>query len=146
MATSFTRLIYAMGFGAVMTVGAAHADENALPPPLAQQLSALIQGSVGGNIDPGIYTLAVQNPGYSDEIACISVQFFGQADLVEQQILAGISDPVQRAAVSTAVSACSQKDVAGGYGVAKTSFNQGIVGGDVNTLSNTQDVVSPARP
>jgi len=146
MATSFTRLIYAIGFGAISTVGAAHADENALPPPLAQQLSALIQGSVGGNIDPGIFALAAQNAGYSDEIACISVQFFGQSEAIEQQILQGISDPEQQAAVSTAVAACSQKDVAGGYGVAIASFNQGIIGGDVNTLSNTQDNTSPVSP
>lgn len=146
MATSFTRLIYAMGFGAVMTVGAAHADENALPPPLAQQLSALIQSSMGGNVDPGIYALAAQNPGYSDEIACISVQFFGQPETIEQNILQGVSDPEQQAAVSSAVMACSQKDVAGGYGVAIASFNQGIIGGDVNTLSNTQDNTSPVSP
>lgn len=146
MAASFTRLIYAMGFGAVMTIGAAHADENALPPPLAQQLSALIQSSMGGNIDPGIYVLAAQNPGYSDEIACISVQFFGQPDTILQNINQNISDPEQQAAVSTAVSACSQKDVAGGYGVAIASFNQGLIGGDVNTLSNTQDTTSPVSP
>jgi hypothetical protein len=129
-----------------MTVGAAHADENALPPPLAQQLSALIQGSMGGNIDPGIFALASQNPGYSDEIACISVQFFGNPGLIEQQILSGVTDPEQQAAVSSAVQACSQKDVAGGYGVAKASFNQGIAGSDVNTLSNTQDSASPTTP
>ena len=146
MASTFTRLIYVMGFGASLTIGAAHADDSALPPPLAQQLSALIQGSVGGNIDPGIYVLASQNPGYSDEIACISVQFFGQADVIKQQILAGISDPGQQQAVSTAISACSQQDVAGGYGAAKASFNQGIIGGDVNTLSNTQDTTSPISP
>lgn len=146
MAASFARLIYAMGFGAILTVGAAHADENALPPPLAQQLSALIQGSVGGNIDPGIYALAAANPGFSDEIACISVQFFGQPDAIKAQILQNISDPGQQAAVVTAVSACSQKDVAGGYGVAIASFNQGIIGGDVNTLSNTQDNTSPVSP
>lgn len=146
MATSFTRLIYVMGFGASLSIGAAHADESALPPPLAQQLSALIQGSMGGNIDPGIYQLASQNPGYSDEIACISVQFFGQADAIQQNILAGISDPAQQAAVSSAVQACSQKDVAGGYGVAKASFNQGIIGSDTNTLSNTQDNTSPVAP
>ena len=146
MATSFARLIYAMGFGAVMTVGAAHADDNALPPDVAQQLSALIQGSAGGNIDPGIYALAAQNPGFSDEIACISVQFFGQAKTIEQNILQNIQDPEQQAAVSTAVSACAQKDVAGGYGVAIASFNQGIIGGDMNTLSNTQDNASPVSP
>ncbi len=146
MATSFTRLIYAMGFGVVLTAGAASAEENALPPPLAQQLSALIQGSVGGNVDPAIFTLAAQNPSYSDEIACISVQFFGQPEVIEQQILAGVTDPEQQAAVSSAVMACSQQDVAGGYGVAKTSFNQGIIGGDVNTLSNTQDGTSPVAP
>lgn len=146
MTTTFTRLIYVMGFGALLTVGAAHADENALPPPLAQQLSALIQSSMGGNVDPGIYALAAQNPGYSDEIACISVQFFGQPDVIQQNIVQNISDPEQQAAVITAVSACSQKDVAGGYGVAITSFNQGLVGGDVNTLSNTQDNTSPVSP
>jgi hypothetical protein len=146
MATTFTRLIHVMGFGAFLSVGAAHAEENVLPDQLAQQLSALIQSSVGGNIDPGIFVLASQNPPYSDEIACISVQFFGRPDLIEEQILAGISDPQQQAAVSTAVRACSQKDVAGGYGVAIASFNQGLVGGDVNTLQNTQDNVSPSAP
>lgn len=101
---------------------------------------------MGGNVDPGIYVLASQNPGYSDEIACIAVQFFGQADTIEQNVLQGISDPAQQAAVSSAVMACSQKDVAGGYGVAIASFNQGIIGGDVNTLSNTQDSTSPIAP
>jgi hypothetical protein len=146
MATSFTRLIHVMGFGAILTAGVAHAEENVLPDPLAQQLSALIQSSLDGSIDPGIFALASQNPAYSDEIACISVQFFGQPELIQEQILQGISDPQQQQAVSTAVQACSQKDVAGGYGAAIASFNQGLVGGDVNTLSNTQDTTSPIAP
>ncbi|MBI1180267.1 MAG: hypothetical protein GC201_06885 [Alphaproteobacteria bacterium] len=146
MAKSFTRLI-STGFGALLVIGAAHAAENALPDPLAKQLSDLIQGSVAvGQINPAIYTLAISNPDYADEIACISVQFFGQPDVIEQQILQGISDPDQQKAVDTAVKACSEKEVAGGYGVALATFNEGLRGGGLNTLSNTQDNVSPVEP
>ena len=146
MATSFTRLIFCMGFGAMVGIGTAHAEGDVLPDSLAQQLSTLIQGSVGGEINPGIYQLAYGNPEYADEIACIAVQFFGNPAAIEGNILSGLDDPDQKQAVATAVSACSEREVAGGYGEAVESFNQGLSGGGLNTLSSTQDSVSPVAP
>ena len=121
------------------------ASADTLPPNVADQLTQIIESS-GGQLNPAIYTLAGQNPTYADQIACISVMYFGNPGAIEEGMLGAVSGPNEQAAISDAVRACSQRDVAGGYGKAAERFLSSIAPNNLNTLSLTVDSVSPIAP
>ena len=68
-----------MGF----SVGTLSIGVNAaqIPQEVADQISSLIAASPDG-INPGLYSLAGNNPDYAGDIACSVIQYYGQASTV----------------------------------------------------------------
>ncbi|MEN3977224.1 hypothetical protein [Emcibacter sp. SYSU 3D8] len=115
-----------------------------LPEDVARELSGLLESSPENAINPAIFTLAGNNPAYADEIACVLIQYHGQAGFIERELFKVTPDPDVRESLHDAIRACSQKT--GGYGDAQGGFNKLLVGGDFGTLENTADVLSPVQP
>ena len=131
-----------MGF----SVGTLSIGVNAaqIPQEVADQISSLIAASPDG-INPGLYSLAGNNPDYAGDIACSVIQYYGQASTVAGGI-GPLLPESRRDAFIAAVKECPLTDQGGGYGNSKTSFNSGISGGSFNTLENTADSPSPSQP
>ena len=123
-------IIIVAGIVALMNINAAFAE--ALPEYLLDDLAPLIDASSTSAIDPGVYELSRANQAYSDEIACILVKFFGQAEEIQRGMLAVVEDEAQMAAVEESLDQCLKagEDVpVAGYGSVKDTFNQGITQG-----------------
>ena len=133
------------GFIGLVALGFVSGATSADTPNVANQLTQIIESS-GGQLNPAIYTLAGQNPAFADQIACISVMYFGNPGAIEQGMLNAVSGADEQAAISDAVQACSQRDVAGGYGQATANFLSSIAPSGFDTLSLTTDSASPIVP
>jgi hypothetical protein len=115
-----------------------------VPQEMADKINSLISASPDA-INPGLYSLAVNNPDFAGDIACSAIQYYGQASTVAGGISPLLPDS-RRDAFIAAVKECPLTDQSGGFGKSRTSFNSGISGGNFNTLENTADSPSPSQP
>ena len=123
-------IIIAAGIIALLNANAAFAE--ALPEYLLDDLAPLIDASSTSAIDPGVYELSRANQAYADEIACILVKFFGQAEEIQRGMSAVVEDEAQMAAIEESIDSCLKAGEAvpvAGYGSVKDTFNQGITQG-----------------
>ena len=115
-----------------------------LPQELTDQINSLIAASPDA-INPGLYSLAGNNPDFDADIACLVIQYYGQASTVAGGISPLLPESGREGFIAD-VKECPLTDQSGGYGNSKTSFNSGISGGSFNTLENTADGPSPSQP
>jgi hypothetical protein len=123
-------IVIVAGIIGLLNVNAAFAE--ALPEFLLDDLAPLMDASSTTTIDPGVYELSRANQAYADEIACILVKFFGQAEEIQANMVAVVDDAEQKAAVEESIISCleaGESGPVGGYGSAKDTFNQGITQG-----------------
>ena len=117
-------------FSGLLLLGVAHASP--MPEPMLDELAPLIDSSSKEAIDPGVYQVAKAYPENAHDIACILVKFFGQADEVEENMLAVVSEEGQKEAVKNSVANCrssGEADYVGRYSTVKNTFNHGVTQG-----------------
>ena len=108
------------------------ATAEVLPEFLLDDLAPFLDTSTREAIDPGVYELSRANQAYADEIACILVKFFGQAEQVEQDMIAVVDDSDQKVAISRSIENCEKAGEefrVSGQGSVKKTFNRGLTRG-----------------
>ena len=117
-------------FSSVLLLGVAHGSP--MPEPMLDDLAPLIDSSSKESIDPGVYQVAKAYPENAHDIACILVKFFGQAEKVEESMLAVVTEEEQKEAVRNSIANCrasGEADYVGRYSTVKNTFNHGVTQG-----------------